>query len=320
MHLDKIIGTSTYKGLIRSYVDEPSAEQSDWYDEELLDYVNMEHRHLFSVIRNLYEDWFMRRVVFPTVANQYEYLLPMDCVNLRRVEYIKSIGVSGSSPNYVVNEIVADPEEVQEVEISGKDNLRHYTSSNRVVRTNGYYLFDDYIQFLPDSRLDGNQWYIRLYYLPTTPDLHRGVAQGGASSTITLANPTATTTLGDVKVIDNYYKGCYVEIMSGTGEGQIRKIKQYDGATKIATIEPNWSTAPNATSVYSIISPIKEDFHELLALGAVIRAKGIKVEDTTDTVVQVYAALTKDMVSSLERRSHQVPRRVLTTQRSGVWY
>lgn len=320
MHLDKIIGSTTYRGLIRSYVDEPNANASDWTNEELLDYVNMEHRHLFSVVRNLYEDWFLRKYVTATVASQYEYLIPMECLNLRRVEYIKSEGVSGSSPNYTVDETKADPEEVQEVELSGKDNLRHYTSSNRVVRTNGYYIYDDYIQFLPDSRLDGSSWYIRLYYLPTAPDLHRGLATGGTTAYIQFASNSVSSTLGVVRNIDNYYQGCYVEIISGTGLGQIRKISTYAGSTARATVTPAWTTAPDTSSHYSIVSPIKEDFQELLALGAVLRAKGIKVEDTTDSVAQVYGALTQDMISSMERRSHQTPRRVITTQRSGTWY
>lgn len=327
MHLDYLIGntTTSYHGLIRSYVDEPSTtgvfstDGSDWKQEELLAYVNMEHRHLFSAVRNLYEDWFGRIHVFPLVANQYRYYLPQDCTNPRRVEFVKAGSVSGSSPNYIVDATTADPAEVQEVEISGKDNLRHYTSSNRVISSSGYTLFDEVMEFLPDSKV-GVSYYCRIYYLPTAPDLHRAVAQTGAASTITLGLNAATTTLGKVSSIDNYYKGMYIEIFSGTGEGQIRRITQYDGTTKIATIDPVWTTTPNTTSIYSIVSPIKEDFHELLALGAVIRAKGIKIEDDVSTVGSMYSSLMESMIQSLERRNHQTPRRVITTQRSGVWF
>lgn len=319
MHIDKLIGSTTYRGILRSYLDEPNADASDWIDEELLDYVNMEHRHLFSTIRNLYEDWFMRKYVFPLVASQYEYTLPRDCINVRKVEYLKSEGVSGSSPNYVVDEVVSDPEEVQEVELSGKDNIRHYTSSNRVVRTNGYYMIDDTLTFLPDSRL-GSSWYGRIYYLPTAPDLHRATAQAGASTTITLGANGATTTLGTVSGIDNYYQYCFIEIISGTGSGQIRRISKYDGASKVATVEVAWSTTPDSSSVYSIVSPIKEDFQELIALGAAMRAKGIKVEDDTTGISTMYGALLEQLNRSMERRNHQNPRRVITTQRSGVWY
>jgi hypothetical protein len=323
MHLDKIIGTADYKGILRSYLDEPYSEASDWTQEELLDYVNMEHRHLFSTIRNLYEDWFMQVKIFPLVADQYSYLLPRECVNPRRIEYIKAVGVTVGTvePIYTVNEVTADPEEVQEVQLSGKDNLRHYTSSNRVVRTNGYFMYDDTIQFLPDSRV-GSDYYCRIYYLPTAPDLHRALAQNGSDNSITLGDSGSDTTLGYVYPYNGYYKNMYVEIISGTGQGQIRKITEYDCLTgqPVATVSPNWTTNPDGTSHYSIVSPIKEDYQELLALGAVFRAKGIKIEDDTSGAGTVYGSIMKDLIDALERRNHQHPRRVMTTQRSGVWF
>jgi hypothetical protein len=282
MHLDKLIGNTTtgIHGVMRSYLDELSENASDWEDEELLDYLNMEHRHLFSVVRNLYEDWFNRQYIFPLVANTYRYVIPREIVNPRRFEFINAGAVTGSSPNYSVDETTADPHEIQEVQLSSKDNLHYYTSSNRVVDTNGYYLLDDIIQFLPDTKV-GTSYYCRIYYAPTAVDLHRAVAQAGTASTITLGvnqtPSTATTTLGYIYPIDNYYQGMYVEIISGTGAGQIRRIKQYAGSTSIATVEPDWTTTPGTDSIYSMVSPIKEDFQELLALGGVIRAKGIKI-------------------------------------------
>lgn len=323
MHLDKLIGTSTIRGIMRSYVDEPSGDASDWTNEELLDYVNMEHRHLFSVIRNLYEDWFSRQYIFPLVSGTMKYVLPREIVNPRRVEYINASAVTGTAPNYVVDENTADPQEIQEVQLSAKDNLRHYTSSNRVIRTNGFYLLDDVLQLLDDSVV-GPQYYGRIYYAPTSMDLHRAVAQGATASTITLGvnqtPSTATTTLGYIYPTNNYYQGAYVEIISGTGEGQIRRIKEYNGSTKVATVEPDWTTTPTNASVYSIVSPIKEDFQEMLALGGVMRAKGIKIEDETSEIATIYTLLKDEMVNSLERRNNSQTRRVISTQRSGVWY
>lgn len=323
MHLDKLIGSTDIHGVMRSYLDEPNADASDWINEELLDYVNLEHKHLYSVVRNLYEDWFNRQHIFPLVASTYKYTIPREIVNPRRVEYIAAASVSGTPPFYVVDEETADPQEVQEVQLSGKDNLRYYTSSNRVVGTNGYYLLDDILQFMPDSRV-GSAYYGRIYYAPTAPDLHRAVAQGGGANTITFGvnqtPSTATTTLGYIYPINNYYEGMYVEIISGAGAGQIRRISKYVGSTAVATVDPAWDTQPNATSNYSIVSPIKEDFQELLALGGVIRAKGIKIEDDTTGVSQMYGILKDEMVNSLERRNNATTRRVGQTQRAGVWY
>ena len=72
-----------------------------------------------------------------------------------------------------------------------------------------------------------------------------GTAQAGAAGTVTLdAGASATSEL---------YNGNLVAIMSGTGVGQSRMVKSYAGATKIATISPNWTTNPDATSVFVIL-------------------------------------------------------------------
>lgn len=71
-----------------------------------------------------------------------------------------------------------------------------------------------------------------------------GAAQAGTSTTITL-KATASST-------DDVYNGMYVTITSGTGSGQIRLIEDYVGSTKVATVVEAWTTAPDATSNYSV--------------------------------------------------------------------
>lgn len=71
-----------------------------------------------------------------------------------------------------------------------------------------------------------------------------GTAQAGAASTITLQSDASAT--------DDFYNGRIITITAGTGSGQSRDIDDYTGATKIANISPNWSTNPDATSVYRV--------------------------------------------------------------------
>ncbi len=74
--------------------------------------------------------------------------------------------------------------------------------------------------------------------------IRAGTAQGGSTSTITLdAGASATNGL---------YFNNWVHITSGTGAGQYALITGYVGATKVATISPNWTTAPDATSLFEI--------------------------------------------------------------------
>ena len=56
-----------------------------------------------------------------------------------------------------------------------------------------------------------------------------GTAQAGTSTTITL-KATASAT-------DDIYVGMYVNITGGTGSGQTRLIEDYNGTTKVATVE-----------------------------------------------------------------------------------
>lgn len=321
MHLDHILGnvTTGHAGVLRSYLDEPVDQPSDWEQEELVNYVNLEHRHLFSVVRGFNEDWFGRVYVFPITSGVQEYYLPMDCVNPRRLEIIKATSVSGSAPNLVVNESTAGPLEVDEITLNEKMSVRHSMVNTSFEAGFGYYLFDDKIVFEPSSSLNSSV-YGRLFYSPQAPDLHRGIAQSGGVNTITLANVAATETVGEPRKIDNYYQGMRIEIILGPGVGQLKRIVSYDGTTQVATVESNWSTQPDATSHYSIVSPIQEDYHELMVLGAALRAKGIKVEDDTTGIGAVYMALRSDMDNALEKRNQQSNRRVVATSGRAGWF
>jgi hypothetical protein len=75
--------------------------------------------------------------------------------------------------------------------------------------------------------------------------LATGTAQAGAAGTITLAAGASAT--------NDLFNEQIVKITSGTGAGQARVISDYVGSTKVASITPNWTTNPDATSVYEIV-------------------------------------------------------------------
>jgi hypothetical protein len=80
----------------------------------------------------------------------------------------------------------------------------------------------------------------------TSDVLRTATAQAGASGSITL-DGSATAT-------DDYYNRLRINIVAGTGAGQSRKIADYVGSTKVATIDANWITNPDSTSVFDIVS------------------------------------------------------------------
>lgn len=76
-----------------------------------------------------------------------------------------------------------------------------------------------------------------------------GVATAGAARTMTLAVGASA--------VDGFYNGMHVSITSGTGNGQERVIVGYNGTTKVATVDRDWATLPDATSNYSIAANVQ---------------------------------------------------------------
>jgi len=69
-------------------------------------------------------------------------------------------------------------------------------------------------------------------------------AQSATLNTIILA--------AGASAVDDIYNDMLIEITAGTGSDQVRKIIDYNGATKVATVESNWDTTPDASSIYRI--------------------------------------------------------------------
>ena len=51
---------------------------------------------------------------------------------------------------------------------------------------------------------------------------------------------------------DDFYNGYLIQITGGTGVGQLKKITDYNGTTKVATVESDWDTNPANDSVFNI--------------------------------------------------------------------
>lgn len=71
-----------------------------------------------------------------------------------------------------------------------------------------------------------------------------GTAQGGSFNSITLD--------AGASAVDEFFDDYIVRITAGTGSGQIRQIKGYVGATKVATVSWPWATTPDGTSQFRI--------------------------------------------------------------------
>jgi hypothetical protein len=92
----------------------------------------------------------------------------------------------------------------------------------------------------------------------TTGSAITGTAQAGSAGSITLAAGASST--------DDLYNGMVISITSGTGSGHKGVITDYNGTTKVATVQKSTASfTPGASSGYSISAnvgykPVSESF------------------------------------------------------------
>jgi hypothetical protein len=89
---------------------------------------------------------------------------------------------------------------------------------------------------------------------------HAGTATAGAVGSITLAAGASAT--------NAFYQGAMIFLASGAGAGQARLCTAYTGATRLATIQPNWTAGNNpASGTRYVILPLSQvDIGRWLAL------------------------------------------------------
>lgn len=71
-----------------------------------------------------------------------------------------------------------------------------------------------------------------------------GTATAGAAGTITLQAGSSEH--------EDYYNGAIIYIHTGTGNGQVRTITDYNGTTLVASVTPDFTTNPSSDSEYYI--------------------------------------------------------------------
>lgn len=92
--------------------------------------------------------------------------------------------------------------------------------------------------------------------------IQTGTAQGAGT------NSNQIQLAADASTLDGAYDPAAVAIVDGTGAGQIRLILEYDGSTRMATVDRTWKVNPDNTSEYIIYAnPGREHVNEGLAQG-----------------------------------------------------
>lgn len=101
-------------------------------------------------------------------------------------------------------------------------------------------------EVLDGSHNIGNSAGRRLRQIEDLSFITEGTAAGGSSETVELN--------GNAVAEDNYYLHTMIVLTSGPGAEQVRTITGYDGATRIATVYPDFIVDPDDTTGYSIFA------------------------------------------------------------------
>ncbi|WP_396216379.1 hypothetical protein [Gemmatimonas sp.] len=123
-----------------------------------------------------------------------------------------------------------------------------------------------------------------------------GLATGGAAGSVTLPASASAT--------DDFYNGATVTIVAGTGAGQPgRFIAGYVGSSRVASVDPNWGTAPDSTSVIVVTAVAPSPTTNLMDVRTAAMADGVltapKIATDAFTAAKFAADVTTEFQSGL---------------------
>lgn len=193
---------------------------------------------IHAEIERLDVGWFLTDTTVSTVANQKDYALPANC------RIIKRLAPASNARNEL-----AIPYEIYPA-----------TQTDSIGR--GIILIDDAFRMVPTPT---TVFSMEMQFIRSAQAMHYGTLAAASANTCTLdASPTA----GDVSAVDDYYNHAYILTTGGTGSGQLRKITDYIGDTRVCTVDTAWTVTPDATTTYEILSSLESDEAEVLVLAA----------------------------------------------------
>ena len=100
------------------------------------------------------------------------------------------------------------------------------------------------------SDTNANTWVYKAFVSDLQNDTQTANAISATTSTITL--PTTYSKANGA------YVGVNISITKGTDAGDFRTITAYNGVTKVATVNQNWTVTPDTSSVFSLNFDIKD--------------------------------------------------------------
>lgn len=165
-------------------------------------------------------------------------------------------------------------------------------------------VIDNYIEF-PGLPTSGT---MRIWYTHRPVGFfYATLAANAGASNVTF--PT-TATDGDIIFEDDYYIG-----MKIYSSGQVRRITDFVGSTRVATVTPAWTTPPVATTgVIELISPLPERYHKQIVNRAIRSIKN-HIDDDDSSILRELLQDTERMKARMNKREKQGPEFIRQVER-----
>lgn len=150
---------------------------------------------------------------------------------------------------------------------------------------------------------------VEYYRVPGT--LHYGTVNTATEFSLVYGHGT---TVGKVA---RDYRGDQLRIISGTGEGQVRRIGAFIPSTRTFLLEEPWDDIPDTTSLYGIISFLPENFQDMLL--ARTASEFAAIPERAAKCMTQYMEMLEDFGRLLTDPDAMTPREVIQTIPGPEW-
>lgn len=208
------------------------------------------YNHKHERICSLNEAHSIREVDKTGQLNELEFILPIYKVNDQgNILYNNNKPIKNEKWKYIQRDVIVEFNNhfyliinpIDKRDDSGK------LISNIQAKDMGIELSDMYVQYLalsPPTHFSVNAKEAIMNVLTAPNSIHEDTAQSASNNTITLNS--------DASVNNDEYNGRKIVIIDGTGKYEEKRIVDYNGSTKIATVDSDWLNNPDNTSVFRI--------------------------------------------------------------------
>ncbi len=277
--------------LIRKATDEPDTGPK-YPDNDLIEYIHSAFDQVLASINVETDHPILVRYEVPVVQGTQEYLLPCNMAEIWRIAKIDSD--------------------------TGIPVFEVWPTNPYTFRGDGFTVEGNILRF-QHLNLTAETLEI-LYVAAGDVSIHTGTADAGAADSITFP---ASPTDGTLDIRPHAYAGYMVRPLDGVGAGQERIVSAYDAATRVATVRPDWTTAPDNTTVYEVLPQYSRLIKHVVACYASLdvlanEAKSERRAEIERQLQRKMSALKMMLAKKVHRFGTQGPG-VDTYDNTGVW-